>query len=215
MTQPIILFDIDFTLFDTDIFMYARDAYLAKLLQKDLKIAVNYRVEYFQTLTNRREFDPKEFCQFIAVNEYISATTLYQQMYEEKSLYQQALYPEVKEVLTKFQKQNYQIGIFSEGIESFQLNKLRFCEIFDFFDSEYIIIFADKTTPEALVSLPSQAWIVDDKSEILEKIAAIRQDLKLILIKRQKIASTKTFIKTNDKQLNRAFTIINNLSEIN
>lgn len=169
MINPILLFDIDYTLFDTDIF---RNISL-------IEIATQYRLEesavrqFYATYREGTQapigINMKHFTEHIGKEFGLSPDLLFATVMHTEKLYRNSLYPDTLSTLTLLAK-DYSLGIFSQGYREFQENKLKQCGIYPFFAEEYTFIFPDKTLSSALKTLPENAVIIEDKLSVVQMI---------------------------------------------
>ena len=210
--KKIVLFDIDYTLSDR---MYLRNfgrKYLARLVGQKVD-NINPVVDAIIQESNRcfQIFDIFFYAKRIAA-EY--QNRLLEQKIIDMFLiyypYGQALYPEVKRVLKRL-KQNYILGIQSDGQEIFQLKKIE--PIRQYFNKNYIFIFKNKTDEiyEKIKSYARQLVVVDDKPMHIQKLA--QRGIRAILVKRgiyaaqwlhnpQKFPAIKEIVETLDDLIN-------------
>src|SRR5690348_16490032 len=131
MSKKIVLFDIDYTLFDTTAYKKGVSKELAKLFHQldpqkvyDIIDGVYYDVRSFGS------FDPRLFADiFIEKYPEVSSKDVIEHVWWEKKLLIDSLYPEVLSVLQELSKQdNIALGIFSSGKTEFQLAKISHLE---------------------------------------------------------------------------------------
>lgn len=186
MNNSILLFDIDYTLFNTDIF---RNKIIEETLSQfklDEKRVRQFYFEYERNINTPVGINIKHFTEQIGKEFNLSPELLFSIMMDRKRLYLESLYPDTISTLTLLSKE-YTLGIFSQGYRSFQENKLKKCGIISNFKREYIYIFPDKTLGSVLKTLPENAIIIEDKLSVVQ---LIKSPLRTIHINRGKIKST-------------------------
>src|SRR5260221_11374444 len=141
MNKKIVLFDIDYTLFDTTSYKKNVANQLSKVFSQldpqkvyDMIDGVYYDVRSFGS------FDPSLFADiFIQKFPEIASKEIVENIWWQKDLLVSALYPETIPVLETLSKDgNLILGIFSSGKTEFQLAKISHFE--DFFHKENIHI---------------------------------------------------------------------------
>ena len=147
MNKPkIILFDIDHTLFNTDLFreiIYKKlskklrlknDDFFLKLIKKSEKIAIN----------KKKYFDPDFFIKTLIglANSKLKTDDLKSEFWDESN-FEKAIYPEATSALNQIKRdKNISIGIFSRGQTKFQKKKIEILE--ESLDEEHVHIFINK-----------------------------------------------------------------------
>jgi len=187
MNNSILLFDIDYTLFNTDIF---RNKIIEETLSQfklDEKRVRQFYFEYERNINTPVGINIKHFTEQIGKEFNLSPELLFSIMMERKRLYFESLYPDTVSTLTLLSK-GYVLGIFSQGYRSFQENKLKQCDIISYFKQENIFIFPDKTLESVLKTLPENAIIIEDKLSVVQ---LIKSPLKAIHINRKEEQSTQ------------------------
>jgi phosphoglycolate phosphatase-like HAD superfamily hydrolase len=187
MNNSILLFDIDYTLFNTDIF---RNKIIEETLSQfklDEKRVRKFYFEYERNINTPVGINIKHFTEEIGKEFNLSPELLFSIMMDRKRLYLESLYPDTITTLTLLSKK-YLLGIFSQGYRSFQENKLKQCGIISYFKQEYIFIFPDKTLDSVLKTLPKNAIIIEDKLSVVQ---LIKFPLRAIHINREDKKSTR------------------------
>jgi hypothetical protein len=192
--QNDILFDVDLTLFNTTFFAQTRDQLLGELYKIPLQLVEQYRFEYIKSLSSQREFNPKDLCKFICKSESYDPIDMYENIFQVKSIYRESLFDDTLPTLKLLRSNNYNLGLFTEGVSFFQLNKVKFSNILKYFKKSLIFNFPNKRTDDVLEMLPRDCLIVDDKQDILELVKKQRPDIRCILLKRDSIESQKDVI---------------------
>lgn len=169
MKKTILLFDIDYTLFDTDIFRDTSLKEIALRCNLDEKKVREFYSEYRKGDQNPAGINMKHFTEQIGGEFNLSPEFLFSIVMDTQKLYRDSLYPDAVSTLALLSKE-YRLGVFSQGYREFQENKLRQCGIMPYFKKEYMFIFPDKTLSSALKTLPENAVIIEDKLSVVQKI---------------------------------------------
>lgn len=173
--RKIILFDIDYTIWDTDSF---RDSVFPLLAE-----AIGYSFDEFNKRAAQAEketkkrvgcFQPDTWLTIIhkAAKRDVSRETL-EKIFWTENFYHDALDKETITVLQQLQKKGYTIGIFSTGERTFQQQKI--AAIKHLLPDEHVYIFTDKQVHLASVLhnyKNGAIVIVDDLPSVL---AAVKQ----------------------------------------
>lgn len=186
MVREIILFDIDYTLINSQISKELRRERFSKLLgisEEDFSLTEK---EYVKKDTGFTDFDPNEYVDFIT-NKYSVSREDISKIFFDDINFQRALYPDVIASLDKL-RNNYSLGIFSEGMEDFQMMKLHRSDILKYFDPKLVFIHRRKLTGEVLSLLPEGCYIVDDNVFVVEALCKTG-DCKPIWLNRKKEAT--------------------------
>lgn len=188
MNKKIILFDIDYTLFDTTKFKERIANALSSLVPHTDFAVVD---DIYDEVRLEGNFDPKLFAKLFKEKH---ATEITEEEIEglwfDKDIIQQALYPEVLPTLQKLQAKNDLIlGIFSAGKKDFQIQKISSLQ--EFFPQQDIYIAGVKESilHEVLETYKHNTIVlVDDIITILQKAKLLRNDIFTIWVKRGKFA---------------------------
>ncbi len=170
-----IYFDIDSTLFTTNLFKKTKiDPQLEELLGVSLETLQESEKAYFTGLEKGTDFDFHNYCAFIAekFNDVGGSASKEQleKLFEDQALYEGMVYPDVFPTLQLLQDRGDSIGIFSEGHTDFQTNKITFTGVMTFADPTKVHIARRKLEPEVLSKLEAGAIVIDDKIEYLENL---------------------------------------------
>ena len=171
--KKIILFDIDHTLFDTNVF---RDI-IYKKLSKKLKL--KYNEDFLKlikksekiTINKKKYFDPDFFMKTLInlTNSKLNQDHLKPEFWNNSN-FEKSIYPEVISVFNEIKKnKNVLIGIFSRGETKFQKKKIEILE--DNLADEHVHIFINKLDEiDKIVSKYKdyQVLIVDNLLRVLE-----------------------------------------------
>lgn len=175
-TGPV-LFDIDRTLLDTRYFALLVRERLAILAKTDTNTLAQLENSYSQILASRSQFDPKRYCEYLSNKLEVPFLTLMQQFTQSVALYSQSLFPDTLPALQSLKNKGVQLGIFSEGIISFQMMKIEFSGIISFLNREHIYLFVDKTSSECLKKIPNNAVIIDNSKSVVNKLSNINRHI--------------------------------------
>lgn len=180
--RRVILFDIDYTLYNTQGFR----EFLADKLEEDFNVASEKWLEVYEkhkaTLKNRSDFRPDKFLQLISQETGIPYTKLRKYYYKD-TIHKAVIFEEVEEILEKLSK-GYKLGIFSEGFKRYQKQKLKKGKIDQHFDPDFLFIHRRKLRPSALKTLPEGSLVIDDKAEVVEVINKLPNKVEAIWLNR-------------------------------
>lgn len=192
INKTILLFDIDETLFDTD--RYKED------LSNRFSVELGYRsAEEFSpvfkellelTVIERLYFDPTFFLEAAyATRKKDTTLERLDEIFWDKSLFENKLYPDVIKTLEVFShKEDLILGILSTGDVRHQREKIS--QILHFFNEGDINIFSDKIAVLEGVLKKYHDFgivVVDDRMEVLKRIKLINPLAKAVLICRGEI----------------------------
>ena len=221
--KKVILFDIDYTLFDSSKFrkkLYS--AIKISLKKKDIHVPDEKLVNAYKVLRNEVPyFSPRIFAKKLGneIGEKIDEDFLETEIFGS-IIFNHNLYEEVLEVFKMLSKiEDLEIGIFSTGEEKFQGQKIN--EIINLLNSKHIHIHLykdDNLTTVVKKYKEMKLILVDDVLKILAKASSIDQDLITIWIERKE----KSEFNKNDyigdfkpsheiKNLNEVVSIIKNI----
>ena len=138
---------------------------------KDKTRANLIKENYVKSLNRDREYLPEDFCRLLAddLNRpelYSAVLGLYYGL-ENQWFYSDSIYPETLIVLEKL-KNEYRLGIYSEGTYKFQNHKFNSMGISKYFDKELVFIVPAKDTPDVIARIPRDSLVVDDKEIICD-----------------------------------------------
>lgn len=196
MDKKIILFDIDDTL--VDVHPMARKIYqkMADNTGLLLEEIIAAKEKYIATLEKYSDYHPDGLTSFIYDFFKIDNDKRINPFIEEK-YYLEALFPEAKNVIKKL-KNDYKVGIFSEGFGDYQGRKI--LGLVDLFDKDLVFIERRKLSPQSVKKIPNGVTVIDDKKEVLETLKKLRPDLELVWINRiddEQISGVKTIKNLN------------------
>jgi phosphoglycolate phosphatase-like HAD superfamily hydrolase len=185
--KGIILFDIDRTIFDTDAFSKALELELWKVTKnasvEDIQEA---KREFISSLIADREFDPEKFIEFLCGRfDLKNQSKLLSVFYnpKDKRWYSNFVFPETFEVFTKL-RNNFRLGIYSEGTKKFQNYKFKSMKISNYLDKDLVLILDHKTNSKALAIIPPDSIIVDDKRSVCEYLS--KNGIKVVWLNRKR-----------------------------
>ncbi len=188
--KKIVLFDIDYTLFDTDSYrqvLYPRLAHELGVSEEELK---RFRKEFEPEMKERfGHYDPNYFLQRIQTiaKNNVSLRKL-EEIFWDKVIYSGVLDAKIKDVLAELQANNISLGLLSTGDRKHQLAKID--SVVAYFPEESHHIFPNKieSIKDVLENYSSfQVYIIDDLPEVLAKAKEINNAVKTILKKTNKI----------------------------
>ncbi|MPM91500.1 hypothetical protein SDC9_138631 [bioreactor metagenome] len=199
MNRRVILFDIDKTLLNPYLILKDLGNEIKNKFHKNVDI-LEVHAEYVKKLESSTDFDAKDFLIFLSKKTEISFDKLNKYFYNSK-LWESYVYEGTKELLDKI-KFDFDLGIFSEGFDVSQNEKLEMSKLDIFFKKDLLFISRRKLNNDFLKTLPKKAIVVDDKKEVMETLKQLRPDLELIWINR-----------TNDEKMENV-KIIKSLKEL-
>lgn len=171
MSKEIILFDWDDTLFSKAEYKKNLRSNLARICEVSEKEIFDFEEKYFENLVNSGDFQIDDFVGSFS-QRFNKKINLEDFSTDRLGIYSRALFSETVEVLNKL-KNNFQLGIYSQGFDSLQRIKIRSSGIENFFDQNLIFINRNKLDSEFIDGLPSGSTIVEDKKEVIEKLKSV------------------------------------------
>lgn len=166
--RRVILFDIDHTLIDTTELRKRIDNALFKRSGAKKDDFANFVSTYTSTLCSSTDFNPNVYLKTLSQEFNVSIDKL-SSIFYRKSFFKKSLYPETEWALQKLHK-NFTLGIFSEGLKSFQRRKLALSGLVKLFDEKYIFIFRRKISNKSLSKIPKNAIFFDDNLNVTKKL---------------------------------------------
>jgi FMN phosphatase YigB (HAD superfamily) len=184
----IVLFDIDHTIFNAN--LYRRNLYtnLAKGLGYDIQEFIKSAEKNYEKMRKTTYyFTPDMLLKAILhpfgkPEHFIKAETIFW----EKLLYEACIYPEVKKVFSFLSENNYIIGIFSTG--DLEHQKIKIESLKEYLDENHIYISPDKfkIIKDAFrVYKKHQVYLIDDYPLILEEAKKHHKNIFTIFINRK------------------------------
>lgn len=191
MNKTIILFDIDYTLFDTTLYKKSVAKKIFEKIQNITFEKVHSSIEeVYRDIRQFGSFDPVAFAkEFIKKFPDNFSEKEIEEVWVSSEVLQSALYPEVVPTLLLLQKQGYILGIFSSGETEFQLAKISHVQ--DFFQQDHLHIaaFKEEKLEELLGEYRNESIVlIDDYIEILQKAKTFLPNLRAIWMKRGRYA---------------------------
>ena len=181
VSERIILFDIDKTVFDTKA---SGKKYGQKLAERchvgEEKIKESVE-SYRSQLESSTDFDPDELLARIETEYGVEKGNLEQVLFDQSNF---ILFPESGAVLEKLAKTSI-LGLFSEGRQQWQKKKMELTGIARFFDPRYVIVERRKMNEESIKKIPQGSTVIDDKKVVIERLKQLRPDLHLVWINRE------------------------------
>ena len=193
INKKIVLFDIDYTLFDMEKFRIKMFGEIIKKTRHERISNLEYllRNAYFIYREESRTFDPKAFTKYLVRKLKIRVEPeILENAITKQDIFLGNLYEETKETVEALSRNKLQkIGIFSGGEINFQKKKIK--EIEDYFHKEHIHIFAFKN--KKLLSIVKRykrdkLYIIDDHLEILHFAKKSNKSIFTVWIKRGRFA---------------------------
>lgn len=212
MSKQIALFDIDYTLFDTDTFIARYKSLLASHLapMNEKDIAEAAQKAYDKTRSILGYFDSVYYSKEIVtlLNAPIEPSELEKKVFTGQ-LMKDSLYQETIPVMRKLHELGIVSGIFSTGDAGFQRKKIKPLE--KYFPKEHMHIFALKDTEIGRVLklyIDNQIFLIDDYLPVLYAAKKADSAVTTVWVKRGRFADLQH---TDSKLID--FTV-NNLEEV-
>lgn len=192
MQKPnkIVLFDIDYTLFDTDIYIENFSHLLSEELGiSDLKeYSQASQAAILEVKKNAGFFDPKEFLKILIKNAKRPTTEeKLENIFWNINKYDLALYADTVKVLELLKKDGkYILGILSTGHKKHQQTKI--LALKRFFKEEHIYIFPDKIKElETVLSKYKKydIYLIDDNLSVLNEARKINGTIRTVWLEKQ------------------------------
>lgn len=188
-SKTIVLLDIDYTIFNTDIFREK----IAERLSEILGCTDMQTFFHFAEIANQKSreemghFEPTVYLQYL--KQYLDSDVPLEELekvYYHGPIYKDSLYKDTVSVLETLRKNDIEIGFFSTGHEQFQAKKVD--ELKQLFSEEKRHIFPNKL--EHIDSVMSQykqynVYLVDDWQEVLKQAKLFNSEIITIWIKRK------------------------------
>jgi phosphoglycolate phosphatase-like HAD superfamily hydrolase len=208
MPKPLILFDIDQTLFNTPQFIKVMRQQLAEVLKISPQELEDVIEKYLTDLPHAADFSPNHYLAFMAKKYHADLTKLEAIMYD-KTNFGSALFPETLSVLLRLKEEKYPLGLYSEGVLEWQTNKLKANNILEFFEPQHRHILPRKMDRSLLESIPEGTLIIDDKPAIIEFLQEFPQVIPLHIVR----DNTKPTGEYTLSSLNDLFAILDSLRD--
>jgi len=168
--KKIILFDIDYTLINTDLIRSAKTSQLANALKISEKSIATYLNNYSSSLNSSTDFDPDKFINFLTKDHISNESFIRNIFYQNPDIYKSSLYPDTISTLNNLFGE-YVLGTYSEGVNDFQMTKITQSGVSKYLNKKHINILKRKLQTKELIKIPQNSIIVDDKLEVVEKLS--------------------------------------------
>lgn len=167
--KSVIYFDIDRTLVDSmKIRELTRGGMCRELnLNRDQVNTIIH--EYTGSLKHKNNFCREDMLELISQRTGIKYD-LIKNAHDRAEYYEKSLFDDVIISLEKLKNKGYSLGIYSEGFIDYQMDKLKLSGIYNYFDSDKIIISRKKLTPENVDRL-GESIVVDDWVEVIDYLS--------------------------------------------
>jgi len=173
MEKDLILIDIDDTIFSKDKFIRNLSENLANVYQVQREEILELEKKYVASLAKSGDFRIDNFLEYLGEN-FNKRIELDDFVSDNLGIYSTSLFTNTVAALDKL-KNNFRLGIYSQGFTDIQEIKIRSSGINDFFDEKFIYIDRNKLDPVFVSKLPDGAIIVDDKKEVVEKLKTLNR----------------------------------------
>lgn len=186
--KKIILFDIDYTLFDTDKFRDLTYPSLMNLLEQEDLPQYHEKVHLIEhTLISKGGYEPVTFANLLAEALQLKPKREeIERIFYDIALYDVCLYPEVKNILENLEKRNGVIlGIISKGETSFQKRKIS--AVRTYFQSHNVHISLNKfdLIPTVLQKYQKDTlYVVDDSAPFLDNVKKTDKSVVTVLVEK-------------------------------
>lgn len=188
MKNVTIYCDIDHTLFNLQPFKQQLFQGFANALHCSFQEIEQAYQAYRQPLTKSTDQHlytwARQLAQEYQVETYALTTVL-----DNPKLYQSSMYPDVKAFFQTCQDKNITLGIFSEGVFSWQYGKISRSGLAKYIDPSKLVIARRKQDPATLAKLEPHSVVIDDRVDVLESVSSANRKLKLVQMKRANITS--------------------------
>lgn len=182
MQHSILLFDIDYTLFDTNQYKKNTADFFCSHFHISKESMNAFDKEYRKMNPSQFGVSMKDYAEKMGNTFDLSPSTLFQLLTDTEDIFSNTLYSDTLPTLERVSKTHI-LGIFSQGHYSFQKNKLSKTKILPFFAEKHIYIFPHKIHDESIAKLPKNAVVIDDKELVVETIST---HMRAIHINREK-----------------------------
>lgn len=187
--KKVILFDIDYTLFDTAAFRERLFNSILGVLEQKASLSGNLQVMYDEVSKELGYFNPKVFSEKLAkkIKREDDAKIIKEAIFAEEN-FKGGLYKESLNVLEQLSKIAI-IGIFSRGHSEFQKKKID--AITHLLDTKHIHIIVDKhvSLPKIIKRYKNEnLYLVDDALDVLYAAWKLKNEIVTIWVKRGRFA---------------------------
>lgn len=191
--KPIVLFDIDNTLFDAEKFRRKIFQETIKATEHKSPYGLEKKIQDVYVASRRATgfFNPKLFIKDLIKELKIkTGSSVLEKLIFKEDIFLGNLYKETKQVLDLLSKNRLlTIGVFSTGHDSFQRKKIK--EIQDLFHKEHIhiFIFKEKELQNIIKRYKEyRLYLIDDFLEILHRAKKLNKNVFTIWMKRGRFA---------------------------
>ncbi len=192
MRENIVLFDWDDTLFSKVRYKKNLRGNLARICEVSVEEIFEFEEKYFDNLIKSDDFQIDDFVKSFS-QKFGKKIELEDFNSDKLGIYSRSLFPDIISTLNNL-KDDFKLGIYSQGFNSLQIIKIKSSGIESFFNEQLIYINRNKLDPEFIKTLPDGASIVDDKKEVIEKLYPLKR-FKLFWLNRvndEKFSGVKT-----------------------
>jgi len=168
MKKKIILFDWDDTLLSKAEYKKNLRSNLAKICEVSEEEIFEFEEKYFNNLAKSGDFEINDFVKSFS-QKFGKEVKLEDFNSDKLGIYSKALFSDSIPALNNL-KNDFRLGIYSQGFDSLQRIKIEASGIKDFFEEDLIYMNRNKLDPDFVKKLPNGAIIVDDKKEVIEKL---------------------------------------------
>jgi len=191
--KPIVLFDIDYTLFDMGKFRIKMFGEIIKKIKHERIGNLEEVLDsaYFLYRKESGTFDPKSFIKYLVKKLKVKVKPeILEKAITQKSIFLGHLYEETKEVLQGLSKnKSLKIGIFSGGEINFQKNKLKEVEEYLHKKHMHIFTFKHRQLSSIVEKYKRQnLYLIDDYLEILHAAKKSNENIFTVWVKRGRFA---------------------------
>lgn len=198
MQNNVILFDIDYTLFDVGKF---RELVFQKFqeLLPDVSDVPSIAMQSYDEIRESGWFEASRFTkQFLSHITTDIDPQVFEDVWSDTNLLKEALYPESEEVLERLSNDDFILGVFSSGTNAFQKSKI--AKVAHFFEEEHLHIheMKDEKLPDIVKKYDGKhIMLIDDYIPVIEKAKKADPDMTTVWIKRgrlsEKVAPSEAF----------------------
>lgn len=165
-----VLFDIDFTLFDTGKFdsrMTEKFIEISGMSEEDYMIM---QAGYLSYIGEVRRFKHSELIDLVSQKSGVAKEEFFKEVRNTEN-YKDCVFKDVRPTFKKLKQMGVHLGIFSEGALFLQLQKLLALDLSDYLDPDLVYMAEDKARIEFLSTLKEGSYVVDD---VVTKVELIR-----------------------------------------
>lgn len=187
--RKIVLLDIDYTVFNTDLYIHALRTNFSATLNLPLQKTEDLvKQAIINTRKRKNHFDPHAFLQEMTqLSKRPDIADTLSEIFWNKETYARAVYEEVEEVINTLLGNEIEVGILSTGNEEHQRQKV--ATLASLLSQEHIHIFIDKIKElEHIITKYKdyRIFILDDLPEVLEAAKRVNPSVIAIQVNKQK-----------------------------